>query len=148
MLFSVEESVDLTGWLKQTGLDASNTAQAFLANEIMRTSDKYVPSDSAKILKTNASVSKDADGIEYRAPYARYHWFGKLMVDPYTGKGSFYDPKTGMHWSRPKTQKVLTDRDMNYQGAPLRGPHWVTRCWIDNKNTILKSFADYINARG
>ena len=63
------------------------------------------------------------------------------MVDPITGKGAFYDPKSGRFWSRPEEQgirKVLTDRDLKYTNGPLRGPRWVERCWIDHKDEIIK----------
>ena len=120
------------------GLQTGGKAQFFFSNEVLRLADKYVPMANG-ILKDSAMVTPDKEGITYTAPYARYHWFGKLMVDPVTGKGSFFNPIEGRHWSRPNTPKVLTDRDMEYQGSPLRGPHWVERMWISEGKEIIKS---------
>jgi hypothetical protein len=129
--------------LKNHGLEKAGPVQQFLTSEIMRLSDPYVPFRSGP-LKNSAQPTPEWDGIIYNTPYARYHWFGKLMVDPITRKGAFYDPRSGRFWSRPNTPKVLTDRDMKYTGAPLRGPRWVERCWIDNKDSIIKAVEAYI----
>lgn len=128
--------------IRNHGLDPGGPVQKFFTNEIMRLSDPYVPFRSGP-LKNSAHPTPNWDGIIYNAPYARYHWFGKLMVDPITGKGAFYDPRSGRYWSRPNTPKVLTNRDLQYTGGHLRGPRWVERCWIDNKDSILKSTEAY-----
>lgn len=129
--------------LKNHGLQEAGPVQQFFTSELMRLSDPYVPFRSGP-LKNSAHPTPEWDGIIYNTPYARYHWFGKLMVDPITRKGAFYDPRSGRFWSRPNTPKVLTDRDMQYTGAPLRGPRWVERCWIDNKDSIIKAVEAYI----
>lgn len=138
--------IDLSGVeniLANHGLNEAGKAQQFFTSEIMRLSDPYVPFRQGT-LKDTVRNSPGWDAIIYNTPYARYHWYGKLMVDPITGKGAFYDPLSGRYWSRPNTPKVLTDRDMNYTGAPLRGPRWVERCWIDNKDSIIASTEAFI----
>lgn len=50
-------------------------------------------------------------------------------------------------WSRPKVQKELTDIDLKFQGSPTRGPRWVKRAYIDNKDSILSSVEKFINRR-
>lgn len=129
--------------LENHGLQEAGPVQKFFTSEIMRLSDPYVPFRSGP-LKNSAHMTPEGDGIIYNAPYARYHWFGKLMVDPITKKGAFYDPKSGRFWSRPNTPKELTERDMKYTGGPLRGPRWVERCWVDNKDSIIKATEAYI----
>lgn len=125
------------------GLQEGGPVQRFFTSEIMRLSDPYVPFRSGP-LKNTVQPSQEWDSIIYSTPYARYHWFGKLMVDPITRKGAFYDPLSGRFWSRPNTPKVLTERDLKYSGGPLRGPRWVERCWIDNKDSIIQSTEAYI----
>lgn len=147
-MFDIKVDIDAQELMDNLGIGTQDKAQKFFANEVMRYSDPYVPADSAHVLRMSARVTKDGNAITYTAPYARYHWYGKLMVDSKTGKGAFYNPKTGMFWSRPNTPKVLTDRDMKYQGAPLRGPRWVERAFIDNKETLLNSLQAYIESRG
>ena len=134
---------DVNKILVNHGLQAGGPVQKFFTSELMRLSDPYVPFRSGP-LKNSVHPSTEWDSIIYNTPYARYHWYGKLMVDPITKKGAFYDPKSGRYWSRPNTPKVLTDRDLQYTGGPLRGPKWVERCWIDNKDSILKSVEAYI----
>lgn len=129
--------------LENHGLQEAGPVQKFFTSEIMRLSDPYVPFRQGP-LKNSAHPSMNWDSIIYNTPYARYHWYGKLMVDPITKKGAFYDPKSGRYWSRPNTPKELTDRDLQYTGGPLRGPRWVERCWIDNKDSIIKATEAYI----
>ena len=126
--------------------DAGGSAQKFFTSELMRLSDNYVPFASG-VLKNSAIMENDGTGIIYSGPYARYHWFGKLMVDPITGKGAFYKEGYGF-WSRPNTPKVLTDKDINYQGAPMRGPRWVERCYIDNQQKLISQTAAFAERNG
>lgn len=143
-MFEIEIDMDgVSQILHNHGLQDGGPVQKFFSNEIMRLSDPYVPFRFGP-LKNSAHLTPEGDGIIYNTPYARYHWFGKLMVDPITKKGAFYDPRSGRFWSRPNTPKVQTARDMEYTGGPLRGPRWVERCWIDNKDDIIKSTEAYI----
>lgn len=131
---------DVNTILKSHGLEANGKVQKFFTNEIMRASDDYTPNDGG-ILR--ASARNLGNAILYNTPYARYHWYGKLMVDPITGKGSFFKEGYG-HWSRPNTPKVLTQRDMKYKGSPTRGPRWVERAWVNNKDSIIESTEKFI----
>lgn len=131
--------------LEGKGLGEGGKVQRYFSSEVMRVSAPYLPF-KAGALQSSARLTDQGDGIIYDTPYARYHWFGKLMVDPKTKKGAFYNPKTGRFWSRPNTQKELTDRDLRYKGAPMRGPRWVERAWIDHSNEIIKAVQAY--ARG
>ena len=106
----------------------------FFTNELRRVSDNYVPF-RAGALKNNVVIDADGSAITYNSPYARYHWYGKKMVDPEYGVGSFYDKDYG-HWSRPGVSKVLTEVDLNYTGAPNRGPKWALRAFADNKEAL------------
>ena len=142
---------DASAILQKHGLSYGGNAHRFLTNELMRLSDPYVPMRNT-ILKNSARVSSEGDAIIYNTPYARYMWYGKVMVDPKTQKACmvFTDKKTGnvVFYSRPNVQKVLTDRDIRYHGGGLRGKKWVERCWIDNKDKICKSLEDFINNGG
>lgn len=133
--------------LKNHGLSYGGTAHRFFTNELMRLSDPYVPMRNT-ILKNSVKVSNEGDAIIYNTPYARYMWYGKVMVDPKTQKACmvFTDKKTGnvVFYSRPNVQKVVTDRDIRYHGGGLRGSKWVERCWIDNKDKLCKSLEDFI----
>ena len=124
---------------------ARNKVLKFAANEIMRLSDDYVPFDSGT-LKNSAYVTELGDEIVYPSPYAQYMYQGKLMVDPITKKGAFYDPITNRYWSRPGVKKELTDTPLNYAGAPKRGAHWTEKAWEDHKEDVIDSIEKYIGS--
>ena len=72
------------------------------------------------------------------APYAKYQYYGKLMVSSTTGSA----------WSKGK-KKVLTDVDLKYSESkhPLAGAFWFKRMVADYKDKILKG-AQQMTDRG
>lgn len=136
---------DVSKVLADHGLAPGGDVQKFFSNELLRISNPYTPFRSGVTADT-AYISPDGTAINYVTPYARYIWYGKLMVDPITKKGAFYSPTYGF-WSRPKVQKELTDTDLEYQGAPIRGPKWVERAYIDNKDAVIASTEKFANRR-
>ena len=141
-LFTVKLDVsNVEKILKSHGLEKGGRVQEFFTSEVMRMSDPYVPYGSGP-LKNTARMADTKDGIVYIQPYSRVHWYGKLMVDPVSKKGAFFNPEYGF-WSRPHVKKELSDHDMQYQGAPLRGSKWVERSWIDNKDDIIRATEEY-----
>lgn len=141
-LFTVEVDVSQMGMaIKELGLEPNGAVQKFFTNELMRLSDDYVPMNNGP-LKNSAIAERDGTGIIYNSPYAKYHWYGKLAVDPVTGKGAFFKEGYGF-WSRKDTKKVITNTDMQYQGAPNRGPRWVERCFVDHKESLIQSTEDF-----
>ena len=131
--------------IQELGLAPGGAVQNFFASELLRISAPYTPFDNG-ILAGTAFISSDGTEIIYPVPYARYLWYGKIMVDPVTKKGAFFSPNYGF-WSRPNTQKELTDTDLKFRGAPIRGPKWVERAYIDNKTTLLSSLEKFANRR-
>lgn len=143
MSFAIKTDINAFRMLSTAGLDPQGDAQRFFTGEIMRASDPYTPFDTGVLKNTAQNLG---DSIYYNTPYARYMWYGKLMVDPITHKGAFFNENYGF-WSRPNTPKVLTDTDLVYHGGGKRGSYWVNRAWIDNKDTIIKSTENYIKMR-
>lgn len=136
-----EIEIDVAGFddlIYQYGLEKGGRVHKELVRLVEKYSQKYVPEDDAKLLKNTAKIVEEGEAIDYIQPYSRYHWFGKLMVDPITGKGAFHDPVSGRFWSRKGVQKKLTQTDLQYQGAPKRGPHWTERMWEEEGSKILK----------
>lgn len=144
-MFTVKVDVsDTAKILEAHGLNKGGRVQEFFTSKLMRKSDPYVPY-AAGALKNSARISEDKCAIIYGGAggnYAHYQWEGKLYVDPITKKGAFYSPTYGF-WSRPDVNKEKTDRDLNYNGAPLRGSRWVERCWINEKDNIIKSTEEF-----
>lgn len=125
--------------------EPGGSAQQFFTDRLKSLSDEYVPKN-AGVLKGSAYVESDGTAIVYETPYAKYHWYGKLKVDPVYGKGAFFKEGYGF-WSRKDVKKVLTDIDMKYQESPRRGPRWVERCYIDNKDKLIDAVLEHIEVK-
>lgn len=143
------DSVDTV--IKDLGLEEGGKVQKFFTNEVWRLSDDYVPMDSG-FLKNNSSMTLDGTQIIYNAPYARYQWYGMLMVDPVYLVGAFPMTKYGIQvgfFSRKGVPKIL-DPDgraiNNFNG--LRGPYWVSRMWLDRHLEIEQAVQKFIERGG
>lgn len=114
-------------------------AQLMLANECVRLADDYVPFDTG-VLKNSVRIEKGGKEIVYDTPYARYMYYGKLMVDPITKKGAFFNETYGF-WSRPNTKKELSERDLEYHNneTGLRGAFWFDRMWATYGKDICRN---------
>ena len=114
------------------GLNDGGRVQQFIDNECIRQMDPYTPFLNGVLIASVRVNSVIGSGKLVQAtPYARYQYYGHLMVDPITLKGSFYDPKTGRHWSRPGVSKIMDPggRLLRYNTSknPKAGPHWFER---------------------
>lgn len=123
------------------------TANSWLQEEIIDDTDQFVPMRTGALAGT---VYRDGNEIVYAMPYARYMYYGKVMVDPKTGAAGFLakNPKTGaLEWkSRKNIRKKLTDRPIQYSKAehPHATSHWfeVSKAvneqhWMDGVKKIL-----------
>lgn len=97
--------------IKDRLMQASSEAEHILAVQIRKDTSPYVPALTGS-LDTRTGIEGFSDAglgpgtggsmIVYPGPYARYLYYGKLMVDPTTG--SSYAPKGGT--------KVVTDKNL------------------------------------
>lgn len=96
-----------------------NQAQSFVDSEVLRLCDPLTPMRS-KALSLSGTLATDVGSglVQYNAPYARYHYYGKLMVGP--------------------APKKLTEIDLTYEGAPQRGAFWFERMKANDAKAILK----------
>ncbi len=64
--------------------------------------------------------------IIYPGPYARYLWYGKVMVNAATGKGPMYIPEVGYRWPRGAILKP-TERDLKFNTSvhSQATSHWL-----------------------
>ena len=106
--------------------------QILVDSLILESIEPYVPRDSGMLMASSKLYSQIGQGkLIWRTPYALYHYHGKLMVDPDYQIGAFHDPQSGRFWSRRGVRKILTDKDLRYQGAK-RGPNWPDAWKKDN----------------
>ena len=88
-------------------------AEHIVAQQVAKDTVPFVPALTGSLTqRTRVEDSK----VIYPGPYARFLYYGKLMVDPITG--SSYAPKGGT--------KVLTDKNLVFSKAmhPQAQAHW------------------------
>ncbi len=125
-------------WSKTFGKDRTqqfNDAQSFVDRSCIQFMSKYTPALNNVLYRSAALGTEIGSGhIYYLNPYARYQYYGKLMVSSITGSA----------YASAGESKVLTDVDLKHstmRGHPLAGPFWFERMLADRKDEILKGAA-------
>lgn len=90
-----------------------NKANAWLMEEIIKDTDQFVP------MRTGAlaiNVHREGHTIVYASPYARFLYYGKLMIDP----------ATGSPFARKGARKTVTDTPLKFSRAAHKNAqaHW------------------------
>ena len=93
--------------------EACTRAEHDLAEHVEKDTQPFVPMLTGSLTQRTRVVG---NAVIYPAPYARFLYYGKVMVDPNTG--STYAPKGGT--------KVLTNRNLVFTKAshPQAQAHW------------------------
>lgn len=115
--------IDADKILTERGMARSKKAQKFLASEIVRLSDPYVPFQQG-MLKNQKTIASDGSQIVYTQPYAHYQWEGLTMSG--------------------RAPKHYNGNDLKYHGAPMRGKRWTERMWSDKSKEVIKSVEKFI----
>lgn len=123
-------------WSKDFGKQRNGgfqAAQKFIDSECIRLMSSYTPKQNGILVKSATLGTKIGSGkIEQVAPYARYQYYGMLMVSSVTGSA----------WAKHGESKVLTDKPLNYHGKnPKGGKMWFERMKADHKDAILRGAA-------
>lgn len=94
-------------------LPPADKVEKILAVQVMKDTDKFVPALTGNFAQ-RAHI--EGNNIVYPGPYARFLYYGKVMI--YEPTGSTFAPK-GEH-------KVVTNRDliMHKTMHPLASSHW------------------------
>jgi hypothetical protein len=97
-----------------------NKAQYALDSAVMTSMVPFMPHrDGSFIQRTraeSAAIAGSGKVVAAAAPFGRFLYEGKVMVDPVTGSA----------WARKGARKILTDRDISYSKAhnPRVQSHW------------------------
>lgn len=134
--------------LKEKGLNEFGEVQKFIDKEVIRLMEPFTPHRTGALEKAPKNQSVIGSGeIIQDEPYARYLYYGKLMVDPVYLKGAFTDGK-GTFWSRPDVTKILDPSGRNLEfdksAHPEAGPFWFKRMKEKYKEEILKGARDIV----
>ena len=106
---------------------ASTKAEHMVAIQAEKDTSPYAPMLTGDLKK---KTRVEGGYIIYPGPYARYLYYGKLMVDPNTG--SSYAPNGGT--------KVLTDKNLVFNQAshPQAQDHWFEASKAQNLDKWLR----------
>lgn len=107
--------------LREKVSSASDKAAHIVAMQVRKDTSPYVPALTGSLDKR---TRVDGGEIIYPGPYARYLYFGKLMVDPATGSS----------YAQKGSTKVLTDKNMVFNKA-MHGQaqsHWFEASKAEN----------------
>lgn len=112
---SLKFSVDVSGMdeVKRQLARACCRAESVLAQQVMKDTIPFVPALTGSLTQRTRVVGNE---VIYPGPYARFLYYGKVMVDPATG--STYAQKGGT--------KMVTDRNLVFSNAmhPQAQSHW------------------------
>lgn len=99
--------------VKEAIAKACTRAEHALAGQMEKDTQPFVPALTGSLTQRTRVVDNT---VIYPGPYARFLYYGKVMVDPNTG--STYAPKGGT--------KVVTDRNLVFNKTmhPQAQAHW------------------------
>lgn len=117
-----------------------STVQKFVDSEIIRNMVPYTPMRGGYLMKSAVLGTKIGSGhIFYASPYARFQYYGFVMVSR----------TTGSPYARHGESKVLTHRKLNY--SKTRHPK-AQRLWFEvmkrDKKAVIMRGAQKIANRG
>ena len=111
---------------KNLGLEDRGRVQQFLGKTVADNLKKYVSFNSGVQSESTYSINGGKQ-VVINVPYARFQAGGKVMVGVYS-----HSP-----WARFGERKVVTNRNLTYQGGGLRGAHPFERMKADKRDSIL-----------
>ncbi len=129
MQFNGKLEIKATDIIKKgRGLQEGGPVQKFIDSEVIRLMAPYTPRQNGLLIDAATLGTRIGSGeVNQISPYARYQYYGKLMVSSITGSA----------WASKGEKKVLTDIDLKYNGAPMRGAFWFDRMKADKREDIL-----------
>lgn len=115
--------------LARLGIDKNGRVQRFLTETVNRRITRYMPFRTG-VLATKLKFVSSPTEITVNGPYARYQYYGKVMVG--------------------KPPKQVTDTDLAYDKTkhPNAGPFWDRRLMAAEKDAILREVGACIKRGG
>lgn len=114
--------------LTRLGVNKTGDVQMFLTNTVNRRITRYMPYRSSA-LSTKLKFIKSPTEIEVLGPYARYQYYGKIMVG--------------------KPPKTVTDRPLKYDKTKhlMAGPLWDRRMMAAEGAQIKAEVQEYVDRK-
>lgn len=123
---SVKVDINIPKILNSRGLGGNHKAQKYLASEVARFCDPYVPMQQG-FLKNQHTIAADGSQLIYTQPYAHYHYYGEVMAG--------------------RAPKKYTGEKLKHHGAN-RGPMWDKRMLADKSKELEKSLDVFVKRGG
>ena len=114
--------------------DRFSSVQKFVDSEVIRLMVPYTPMLNGILMENAVLGTKIGSGrIYYNSPYARFQYYGKVMVSSVTGSS----------FARKGESKVLTSKDLVYNKSkhPKAQRLWFEAMKSDKKEQILRGAA-------
>ena len=106
--------------------------QSYIDMQVLTTMHPYLPFDRGNLAASGYNHTKIGSGaVVWSTPYARYLYYGVLMVDPDTGSA----------WARKGVPKVIAapKKQLKFRGGGKRGSFWCERWKNDNLTQFEKA---------
>lgn len=131
---NVKVNIDTNKINKQYKAKQQN-AMRMLKNEIAKDTEPYVPMrDSSLRRAVTASLRTNDPKLIWATPYARFLYYGKVMIGMITRRP----------WAKKGETKVTTSKNLTYS-QPGTGPNWFNRAkkikfqkWIKVARKVFK----------
>lgn len=106
----------------------SSKAEHIVAIQVQKDTSPFVPFLTGSL---DQRTRADGSQVIYPGPYARYLYYGKLMVDP----------ETGSSYARKGTTKVLTDKNLVFNKASHANAqsHWFEASKSENLEKWIRT---------
>lgn len=120
--------------LKDHGLNKDGRVTRYLRDDADSLMNSFVPMDNG-MLRRNKTYPKNNE-IKYTSPYAKYQYYGKLML-----------AKNGSAWAKLGEKKVKTSKNLKYHTSGT-GAKWDKLMLQRRKNDLIKDVENYIKNGG
>lgn len=133
--------------LIELGVNTDGAVQKQWTADVMRRMRRYMPYRTGATA-TKLTYMRSANEIEVTAPYARYLYMGKVMVDAETGKGPAHIPGVGYRFWRG-AHLTATDRPLQYthDHNPQAGPFWDRTMVAAEGDQMLADLQRFVDGR-
>lgn len=113
-------------------------AQFYLDTQIFNDSEPYMPIKSGALKNMTRLESMSMAGTGKvclaAAPYGRFQYYGKVMIDPVTGSP----------WARKDAKKVVTNRNLTWSN-PMTHAKWFDTVKKNNMQKWKDGIKDILN---